>query len=88
MSSPGIPAEEHLSSRRSSSNLSWAEPEAGDLTNKPTLAAAISLVRNTAANLNRIFGPAISAILDSDDEVDHHEAETSVVSGNFPSSWI
>ncbi|PLW23176.1 hypothetical protein PCASD_08927 [Puccinia coronata f. sp. avenae] len=54
----------------------------------PTLAAAAASVRNTQANLDRIFGPAIEAILDSNDEVNHHEAETTVVSGHFPSSWI
>jgi hypothetical protein len=88
MSSPEHPAEDHSSSRRLSFNLSWAEADSGDLTNKPTLAAAIASVQITQANLNQIFGPAINAILDSDDEADHHEAETTVVSGHFPSSWI
>ncbi|PLW15031.1 hypothetical protein PCANC_25484 [Puccinia coronata f. sp. avenae] len=88
MSSPEHPAEDHLSSQRLSSNLSWAKADSGDLTNKPTLAAAITLVRNTQANLNQIFGPAINANLNSDDKVDHHKAEMTVVSGHFPSSWI
>jgi hypothetical protein len=88
MSSPDSPEEDQSTSQISSSNFSWADSNAGDLSNKPTLAAAAASVRNTQANLDRIFGPAIEAILDSNDKVNHHEAETTVVSGHFPSSWI
>ncbi|PLW53788.1 hypothetical protein PCANC_03596 [Puccinia coronata f. sp. avenae] len=79
MSSP-----ERTSSQRSSSNLSWAEHDSKELSGENTLAAAVASVRNTQRNLDRIFGPVVSAILDSDNEVDHHEAETTIVSGHFP----